>query len=136
VILVGRVVNEPEMKFTPSGKQLANFTMAVDRTRPNAKGEKETDFIRIVVWDKLAEICGQYLTKGKLIIIDGRLQTRSYEVDGQQRKTFEVVANDMRMLGSKQGAAEERPSSYEAPPKRPVDEVMEAEDMGIEDIPF
>ena len=98
VILVGRVAVEPELRYTPNGIQVASFILAVDRNRLNAKGEKEADFIKIVVWRKLAEICAQYLNKGRLVAVDGRLQTKSYEINGQKRKDYEVVADDMRML--------------------------------------
>jgi single-strand DNA-binding protein len=98
VVLVGRLATEPEMRYTPSGKPVVSFVLAVDRTHTNAKGEREADFINIIAWQKLAEICSQYLNKGRLVAIDGRLQTRNYEVDGQKRKAYEVVANDMRML--------------------------------------
>ncbi|MBX3166122.1 MAG: single-stranded DNA-binding protein [Candidatus Eremiobacteraeota bacterium] len=102
VVLVGRVVGPPELRYTPGGKGVAQFTIAVDRTRGGKNGqEKETDFIPIVAWERLAEICNEYLTKGKLISIQGSLRTRTYETqDGQKRKAFEVVASDMQMLSS------------------------------------
>jgi len=125
------------MKFTPGGKQVAHFRMAVDRTRSKSKTDKETDFFPIVAWDRLAEICGQYLTKGQLILVEGRMQIRQYEVEGQKRTAFDVVASEMQMLGGKpQSSQGGRSDSYDAPPKRHADEGMEAEDMGIEDIPF
>lgn len=107
VTLIGRVVGPPELRYTPGGKGVAQFTLAVDRSRGKGN-EKETDFIPVVVWEKLAEICNQYLDKGKLISIQGRLQTRSYETqDGQKRKAFEVVAHDMQMLSGGQGGRSE-----------------------------
>ena len=110
VILVGRIAVEPELRYTPNGTQVANFILAVDRNRPNAKGEREADFIKVVVWRRLAEICAQYLNKGRLIAVEGRLQTRSYETqEGQKRKDYEVVADGMKMLerGPKPDALDE-----------------------------
>ena len=102
VVLVGRVVGPPELRYTPGGKGVAQFTIAVDRTRGGKNGqEKETDFIPIVAWERLAEICNEYLTKGKLVSIQGALRTRTYETqDGQKRKAFEVVASEMQMLST------------------------------------
>lgn len=99
VVLVGRVAVEPELRYTPSGKPVANFVIAVDRFRSSSQEERNADFITIVTWQKLAEICANYLNKGKLILIEGRLQTRSYQTnEGAKRKVYEVVANNMKML--------------------------------------
>ena len=116
VVLVGRVVGPPELRYTPGGKGVAQFTIAVDRTRGGKNGqEKETDFIPIVAWERLAEICNEYLTKGKLVSIQGSLRTRSYETqDGQKRKAFEVVASEMQMLstGEARGGSSEGGGGY------------------------
>ncbi|MCL5037455.1 MAG: single-stranded DNA-binding protein [Chloroflexi bacterium] len=99
VILIGRVVREPELRSTPSGKQVTNFAIAVDRRFSGKGTEREVDFVNIVAWQRLAEICAQYLTKGKLVAIEGRLQIRKYEAqDGTSRTACEVVANEMQML--------------------------------------
>jgi single-strand DNA-binding protein len=98
VILIGRVARVPELRYTPSGKAVANFVLAVDRRQRSGNGEKEADFIPIVAWQRLGEICNEFLTTGKLIAIEGSLRTRTYEVDGQKRKAFEVWADEMRML--------------------------------------
>lgn len=96
IILIGRLTADPELRYTPSGAPVANFTVAVDR---KFSKNDETDFIPIVAWRRLAEICNEFLHKGKLVSIEGRLQTRSYEDrEGQRRKAFEVVADDMQML--------------------------------------
>ncbi len=101
VILIGRVVAPPELRYTTSGKAVASFRMAVDR-RGRSGGENTADFIPVVAWERLAEICNEFLSKGKLIAIEGRLQTRTYEAqDGQKRSAFDVVADDMRMLSSR-----------------------------------
>lgn len=112
ITLVGRVVGPPEMRYTPGGKAVTQFAIAVDR-RGNRE-QKETDFIPIVAWEKLAEICNQYLEKGKLVLIEGRLAVRKYETqDGQKRTAFDVVANTMQMLSTGQangGQQQERKS--------------------------
>jgi single-strand DNA-binding protein len=104
VILIGRLTRDPEMRFTPAnGVPVTTFTLAVDRPFLNQKGEREADFIRIVTWRKLAETCGNYLKKGMLTAISGRLQIRSYEgQDGQRRYITEVVADEMQFLEKKQ----------------------------------
>ena len=104
VILVGRLGRDPEMRYTPSGAAVANFSLATDeRWSSNGETQKRTEWHNIVVWSKLAEICNQYLTKGRLVFIEGRLQTRDWEdKDGNKRRTTEVVASDMKMLGGRQ----------------------------------
>ncbi|GGI95138.1 hypothetical protein GCM10010885_00930 [Alicyclobacillus cellulosilyticus] len=99
VILIGRLTADPELRYTNSGTPVASFSLAVDRMRPNASGERETDFINIVVWQKQAELCAQYLHKGRLAAVDGRLQIRTYENrDGQRVRVAEVVAETVRFL--------------------------------------
>lgn len=99
VILIGRLVRDPELRYTPSGIPVANFTLAVDRPYLNQQGERGTDFIRIALWRKLAETCASHLGKGRLVAVEGRLQVRSYETpEGQRRQVTEVVAEDVRFL--------------------------------------
>lgn len=99
VILIGRLTADPELRYTNSGTAVASFTLAVDRNRSNQSGERETDFINIVVWQKQAELCAQYLRKGRLAAVDGRLQIRSYENrEGQKVRVAEVVAESVRFL--------------------------------------
>jgi single-strand DNA-binding protein len=110
VILVGRLGRDPETRYTSGGQAVANFTLATDETFKSRSGErqKRTEWHRIVLWGKLAEITQQYLKKGMLIYVEGRLQTRQWEDkrDGQKRQTTEIVANVMRMLTSRaEGAA-------------------------------
>lgn len=98
VVLIGRLANDPELKYTPSGIAVANFTLAVNRM-PNAQGEREADFVPIVVWRQSAEFAANYLTKGRLVAVDGRLQIRSWVAqDGTRRKQAEVVADNLRSL--------------------------------------
>ncbi len=99
VILIGRLTRDPELRYTPSGVAVASFTLAVDRPFTNQQGQRETDFIRIVVWRKLAEVCANNLGKGRMVAVDGRLQVRSYEAqDGSKRQAAEVVAETVRFL--------------------------------------
>lgn len=99
VILIGRLTADPELRYTNSGTAVASFTLAVDRVRQGQNGERETDFINIVVWQKQAEMCAQYLRKGRLAAVDGRLQIRSYENrEGQKVRVAEVVAESVRFL--------------------------------------
>jgi len=98
VVLVGRLASDPELKYTPSGIAVANFRLAVDR-RPNAQGEREADFVPIVVWRQSAEFAANYLTKGRLVAVDGRLQIRSWVAqDGTRRTHAEVVAETLKSL--------------------------------------
>jgi single-strand DNA-binding protein len=117
IVLIGRLCTDPELKYTASGIAVATFRIAVDR-RPNAQGEKETDFISIVAWRQSAEFASSYLTKGRLISVDGRLQTRSWVAqDGTRRYSFEVVADDLRGLDKPKERAEAGPGAEEeAPP--------------------
>lgn len=145
VILIGRVAKEPELKFTPQGTAVCEFRIAVDRRRGKSGEQPTTDFIPIKAWQKLAEVCNEYLVNGKLVAIDGRLETRTYtDKDGNKRSAFDIVADDMRMLSPKsegetagssggQRQAAPAPSSQRRAPARP----QPAEsDIGMDDIPF
>jgi len=102
IILIGRLTRDPEIRYTQSGIPVAKLGLAVDRRRKNAQGERETDFIDIVAWRKLAENCENYLRKGKLISVEGRMQIRKYETqDGAKRTAAEVVADEIRFLSPK-----------------------------------
>lgn len=102
VILVGRLAQDPEVRYTQSGKAVASFSLAVNRFN-SGQGQNNADFIPIVAWERLAETCGNNLTKGQRILVDGRLQIRSYETnDGQKRRIAEVVAQSIEFLERKQ----------------------------------
>ncbi len=99
VILIGRLTRDPELRYTQNGVAVASFGLAVERPFSNQEGEREVDFINIVVWRKLAETCANNIGKGRLVAVDGRLQVRSYEdKEGQKRTASEVVANSVRFL--------------------------------------
>lgn len=124
IVLIGRLTADPELRYTPNGAPVANFTLAVDR---NFSRNDETDFIPVVAWRRLAEICNEYLHKGKLIAVEGRLQTRTYENgEGQKRKAFEVVADEMQMLDRSGGDKTDRSRGYTS---------QEEEEL-VDDIPF
>ena len=107
VILIGRLGKDPELKYTASGTPFCRFSMATDDTwndKTSGERQEKTEWHNIVVWDRLAEICNQYLTKGKLVYIEGKLQTREWDdQDGNKRRITEVVARDMVMLGGNTG---------------------------------
>ena len=98
VVLIGRLTRDPELRETSSGIAVANFALAVERDYKNQAGEKEVDFIDVQVWRKLAEVVANNLQKGRLVAVEGRLQVRSYEKDGQKRKVVEVVADRVQFL--------------------------------------
>ncbi len=135
-ILVGRLGADPEVRYTPDGLMVTNFNLATDESRKDKSGERiqKTEWHRIVTFGKLAEICGNYLSKGKLIYLEGRIQTRAWEdKDGNKRSTTEIVASDMKMLESKgqskgpgtQGTSGEAPPAY-----------FNAESLPDDDVPF
>lgn len=115
-ILIGRLTADPELKFTPgTGTAVATFSIAIDRKFKKEGGEKETDFIPIVVWGKSAENCANFTAKGKLIGISGRIQTRSYDAkDGTKRYVTEVVAEEVQFLewSRKAGQKQEQTENY------------------------
>lgn len=107
IILVGRLTKDPELRYTPSGKAVAGFRLAVDRGRRSGQdgsGDREADFIDVVVWDRQAETVSQYLTKGRLVLTEGRLQMRQYDAqDGSRRTVYEVIANTVRFMPDRHG---------------------------------
>jgi len=103
-IIVGRLGRDPEIRYTSSGTPVANFSVATDERWTGQDGTRQTktEWHNIVAWSKLAEICEQYLKKGKLVYIEGRIQTREWDDrDGNKRRTTEIVASNMQMLGSR-----------------------------------
>ena len=104
VFLIGRLGRDPEIRYTQSRQAVANFSLATTERWADSDGKRQerTEWHRIVVWGKLAEICGQYLKKGRLVFIEGRLQTRDWDDrDGNKRQTTEIVASNMQMLESR-----------------------------------
>jgi len=104
VVLIGRLTKDPELRYTPNGVAVTNFTLAVDRNFKNAQGEKETDFFTCVMYKQLAERCANYLAKGKLASVDGRIQIRTYnDKDGQKHWVTEIIAENVQFLSPKDG---------------------------------
>lgn len=137
VILVGNLGRDPEVRYTPSGTAVANFTIATsERWKDKTTGEMQerTEWHRIVAWGRLGEICGEYLSKGRQVYIEGRIQTREWEdKEGIKRYTTEIVANEMKMLGSKDSGGAARPSSSAQMPEYSGPPLPEDQD---DDIPF
>lgn len=154
--LIGNLTRDPELRTTPNGTSVCSLGLATNRVYTDAQGQKQeqTEFHNIVAWAKLAEICGQYLAKGRRVFIEGRLQTREWTgQDGVKRRTTEIVAEDMIMLdrapgGGAAGGAGVAPRqaqtaapqdealptiSYDAPPATPG---VTEEEVKVEDIPF
>ena len=105
VTLIGNLSRDVDVRTTPNGVTVANFSIAVGRRFKNASGEKVTDFHNIVVWKTLAEICGKYLSKGKKVAVVGELQTRQYEAkDGSKRTVTEIVADEVEFLTPRETA--------------------------------
>lgn len=133
VFLIGRLGRDPELRYTGSGTPVANFSLATDETWTDSNGQRQnrTEWHNIVVWSRLAEICNQYLRKGRLIFIEGRIQTREWDDrDGNKRRTTEIVATNMQMLESKSDQGQSGSGNQE--------EHMDAMEIGIsdDDIPF
>ena len=106
VILVGRLVRDPEVRYTQTGKSVASFTLAVNRRFARSENQQQADFIPVIVWDKIAEVCEKYLEKGSQILVEGRMQVRSYDAqDGSKRYITEVLAQEIEFLGNKSKTA-------------------------------
>ena len=140
VILVGRLGRDPESRFTASGQAVCNFSLATDRSYKDRNGQtqKQTEWHKIVVWGKLAEICQKFLKKGSQIFVEGRIQSRQWEdQQGQKRTAFEIVANEMRMLGSRgEAGAAPTHAPEEAEAQAAPEDAGAATEVSDEDIPF
>lgn len=127
-VLVGRIARDPEMRYTTSGMAVVNFRIAVSRPRRSGEGEEQTDWLDVVAFGKTGEFVAQYLDKGALIGVEGRIQSRNWQTqDGQQRYSVEIVANSVQALESRQEAERRRAAKGTAgpsgaPPRGPVDQ--------------
>ena len=126
VLLIGNLTRDPELRYIPSGSAVATFTIAVNRAYLTQAGEKkeQTAFIRVVAWGRRAEVCGEYLSKGSPVFVEGRLQSRDWETqEGQKRNTIEVVADNVQFLkmGDKRDAKASSPS--QVPPLEEVETI-------------
>jgi len=146
VVLMGNLTRDPDLRQTPTGQNVCSFSLALNRSYKDQAGEwKEvTDFVDIVAWGPLGERVAQYLSKGRRCFVQGRLQSRSWEQDGQKRSKLEVLANDVTFLDSRGSSDESEPSSDQpvdkkASPKKKEDVVVEDigdEPINLDDIPF
>ncbi|OGC21935.1 hypothetical protein A2291_05895 [candidate division WOR-1 bacterium RIFOXYB2_FULL_42_35] len=131
VFLIGNLARDPELRYTASGIPVAHFALAVNRFKRKDSGEtgQDVDFINIVAWRRLAEICGEFLKKGRPVAIEGRLQVRTYDAKtGEKRTMVEVVADNMQMLGRKTDGASSVPVE-----EKTVDSLAQSSE---EEIPF
>lgn len=139
VILVGRLVSDPEMKTTPGGQSVCSFRLATNRVwNKNGQKQEKTEYHGIVLWRRLAEIASQFLTKGSLAMIEGRLQTRSWQdASGNKRFRTEVVAERMQLGPRAMGKAiPATTSNKEMPPVEDIPIIEEEEEIDVKDIPF
>lgn len=148
VFLMGNLTRDPELRQTPNGQSVTSFSLALNRSYKDASGEwqEATDYIDIVAWGPLAERVSQYLSKGRRCLVQGRLQSRSWEQEGQKRSKVEVLANDVTFLDSRGGGDSEggdagsgASASKPSPSKKKDDVVIEDigdEPINLDDIPF
>ncbi len=116
VFLIGNLTRDPELRYLPDGKPVCNFGIAVNRTYITANKERKEDvcFLRIVVWGKQAESCSQYLSKGRSVFIEGRLQSRSWEnSSGEKRSALDIIADRVQFLGAKTSVSKEEEDAVE-----------------------
>lgn len=145
-IIIGNLTRDPELRTTPGGQQVATFGVATNRVWTDSSGNKQqkAEFHNIVTWGKLAEIASQYLTKGALVMIEGRIETRNWEAqDGTKRNRTEIIAERLQMGPRAQGAGggakpafkkkEAAPATEESAPESMPDD---SEEIKVEDIPF
>ncbi|RJR31204.1 single-stranded DNA-binding protein [Candidatus Parcubacteria bacterium] len=136
-MIIGRLTRDPETRTTPSGQSVASFGMATNRVWTDSSGQKQekVEYHNIVAWGKLAEICSQYLKKGRKVYVEGRLQTRDWEAqDGTKRNRTEIVAENMIMLESKGNTVLPAKSQSQDLPTVEIEE--ESSEIKVEDIPF
>jgi len=141
--IIGNLTKDPELRYTPSGTPVCNFSVATNRSWKNAQGEAqdEATFHRVIAWSKLAEICSQLLSKGRKVFIEGRISNRNWEdTQGQKHYITEIVADELLLLDNKEkqtGVAVNDQSADPAPPEpqAPAKEGKVEEDV-VEDLPF
>lgn len=147
VILMGNLTRDPELRQIPSGQSVCSFSLALNRSYKNSDGDwqEATDYVDVVAWAGLGERVAQYVTKGRPVLVSGRLQSRSWEQDGQKRNKLEVVASDVTFLGGRGGGDNNSDSGGEYSPKSTGDDdsassaptkksKKESKDVNIEDV--
>ena len=134
---IGRLTKDPDMRYLPNGTAVTSFTLAVDRPFTNSSGEKEADFINIVTWRQLAENCANYLRKGRLCAVEGRIQVRHYDNnEGRRVYVTEVVADNVRFLNSGREDSGQRGGYGNAGNTDPFRDDGKPIEIGPDDIPF
>lgn len=149
VMIMGNLTRDPELRQTPNGQSVCSFSLALNRSYKDSSGEwqEATDYIDVVAWAALGERVSQYLTKGRRCLVQGRLQSRSWETDGQKRSKVEVIANDVTFLDSRGSNSDDSPrpnneaTSSPKPKANPKSDEVVIEDIGdepinLDDIPF
>ena len=140
VFILGRLTADPQLRNIPSGQQVASFSLATNRVWTDKTGQKkeEAEFHNIVVWGRQAEIASKFLTKGSLALVEGRLQTRSWEgKDGQPRKTTEIIADRIQLGPRPMGGRQQSPAGKDVPAMEPSIPTIEVdEEVKSEDLPF
>jgi single-strand DNA-binding protein len=138
VILIGRLTRDPELRYTPAGVAVTQFTLAIDRPFSGGQGkEKEADFINIVTWRQLAETCASYLRKGRLTAVEGRIQVRNYD-NSEGRKVYvtEVIADNVRFLESNKSDSSSNQSQNQRQSQDPFQDDGKPIDISDDDLPF
>lgn len=151
VIIMGNLTRDPDLRQIPSGQSVCSFSLALNRSYKDQSGEwqEATDYIDVVAWGPLGERVSQYLSKGRRVLVQGRLQSRSWEQEGQKRSKVEVLANDVTFLdgrgesgegGGNDGSEKREPAAPSASPKKKQDDVViediTDEPINLDDIPF
>ena len=141
VILIGRLGRDPEVRYIPNGDAVANFSIATDEQWKDRDGNRQTrtEWHSITIYRKLGEIAGQYLRKGSLVYIEGRIQSRKYTgKDGIERTAYDIIGNEMKMLGGNSNTLDSQPQEAAEPPKKQAQASRQAtpQDDFVDDIPF
>src|SRR5690554_5156692 len=139
VVLIGRLTKDPEIRYLPSGVAVTTFFLAVNRNFTNQQGEREADFLPIVTWRGLAETCGKYLAKGRLVAVAGRIQTRNYETQtGERRYVTEIIADEVQFLDWGDSSDKNTSSDDSYAPADPIDDTPGFQPIDGEDdeLPF
>ena len=139
ILLIGNLTKDPELRYTPSGTAVANLRMAINSIYKDQAGARKEDtcFVTVVVWSKQAELCNQYLKKGRSVFVEGRLIYRSWEAEGKTRSTLEVRADRVQFLGGPAGSSSARGEESMSPAEEPAQEVEAGNPANAEaDVPF
>jgi single-strand DNA-binding protein len=138
VVLMGNLTRDPELRNTPNGQSVCSFSLALNRSYKGADGnwQEATDYVDVTAWGALGERVAQYVTKGRPVLVSGRLQSRSWEQEGQKRSKVEVVAGDVTFLGGRGEGEASAPAGADAPKKDVAIEDISDEPIDLSEIPF